>query len=103
MKKSPQLNPKAPPIHIQNVKFSAASAKDAASGLIGWVSFTLNSALVVDGLTVRQTVDGRKTVSFPARRDGAGRDHFYLRPINDVARREIESRILGALGIEDSP
>jgi DNA-binding cell septation regulator SpoVG len=86
------------PISISNVRFTAASPEDAVGGLLGYVSATLNESLALDGLTLRRTADGRLTISFPARRDSTGRQRFFLRPLDDAARREIEVQVFRALG-----
>ena len=52
-------------------------------------------------LSLRRTQAGRLALSFPARRDGSGREHFYIRPIDDDARREIENAVFTALRLEE--
>ena len=87
-------------IHISRVTFKAADPEDRAVGLVGWVTCKLNDALVVDGIAVRRTRDGRPTISFPARHDDTGRKHYVLKPVDEVTRRAIERQVLEALGIE---
>lgn len=84
---------------IDHVTFKPAPERDWPSGLRGFVSFRIGG-LKVDGVAVRQTARGRTTLSFPARRDRAGRSHPYLHPVDDEARRAIEERILGAIDID---
>jgi len=88
-------------IKIDNVHFQAANSTYAASGLLGWISATLNNSLQLDGLALRKTRDGRFVLSFPARTDGAGRQHHYLRPLNDDTRRIIERQVFAALAITE--
>ena len=57
-------------------------------------------ALALDGVALRRTRDGRRTLSFPARRDRQGRDHPYVRPLSTEARSAIERQVLDALGLE---
>ena len=90
------------PVVISNVRFVAASKPEVATGLLGYVSAVVNSTLALDGLTLRRTAEGRLSVSFPSRRDTQGRQWFYLRPLDDAARREIQHQILGALGLEEA-
>ena len=85
---------------VADVRFTAASTEDVERGLFGWVSCLINGTLCLDGLAVRRTLDGRLVLSFPARTDGAGRQHFYVRPLDDCARREIEEAVFRALGLE---
>ena len=47
---------------------------DAATGLLGYLSVTYGS-MVLDGIVLRRTVDGRFALSFPARTDRSGRRH----------------------------
>jgi DNA-binding cell septation regulator SpoVG len=90
------------PLVITNVRFMAASQDEVKTGLLGYVSATLNDSLALDGLTLRRTTDGRLALSFPARRDNAGRQRFFLRPLGDEARREIEGQIFRSLGFSPS-
>ncbi len=85
-------------LSITGIRFAAASERDAEAGLLGFVSFLVAGVLLVDGVTVRRTRDRRLSLSWPARRDRAGFEHPYLRPVNDGARLLLEAQILGALG-----
>lgn len=86
---------------IGHVRFVAAEPEEADRGLLGWVSFTLDRRLRVDGVAIRKTLSGDLRLSFPSRRDGSGRRHFILRPLSDAARREIEVQVFRALGVEE--
>ena len=88
------------PVTISNIRFVAAGPDDVATGLLGYVSAVLNGALRLDGLALRRTAEGRLTLSFPFRRDHAGNQCFYLRPLNDIARQEIEHQVFQALVLE---
>ena len=67
------------------------------SGLLGWISVELHN-VILDGITLRRTTDGRFALSFPARTDREGRRHSVIRPVDDLARKSIEREILGQLG-----
>ncbi len=84
-------------IAISNIVFSAASDQDVEAGLLAWIACTVNNALRLDGLTLRRMENGKLTISFPARRDSSGRQHFFIRPLDDVTRREIERQIVEAI------
>ena len=71
------------------------SDADVRTGLLGFVSVYYGD-VVLDGLTVRQTADGRLTLSFPERRDRRGGRHPYIRPIDDAARQRIERAIFAS-------
>ena len=83
---------------ISDVRYTAASRQHFARGLCGWVTCTVSRTLRLDGLAVRCTLEGRYAISFPARRDAKGRQHFVVRPVDDRARRLIEREILAQLG-----
>ena len=85
---------------VSHVQFVAASSQDFARGLLGWVSFNIDGNLRIDGVGVRRTLDNRLALSFPARRDGSGRQHPFVRPLDDATRREIEAQVFQSLGIE---
>ncbi len=89
------------PFRVSQVRFTRASRTEIRSGLLGWASCVLNASLRIDGITVRRTLAGDITVSFPARTDGWGQKHSILRPLNDRVRRELEHQILRALGLEE--
>jgi hypothetical protein len=91
-------------MRISEITFTAARQEDIERGLLGWVSFTVDGNLRLDGVAIRRTVDSRYVLSFPARRDGSRRRHFFVRPLDDHARCEIERQVLGALGfLEEAP
>ena len=74
-----------------------ASDEDQRTGLLGYASVTYGD-LVLDGITLRRTADGRYALSFPARTDRAGKRHSYVRPADDEARKNIEAELLWQLG-----
>jgi len=85
---------------ITSVAFTSAAPSEVRTGLLGWVSCVVDDALLIDGITLRRTRDGRTTLSYPARRDAAGRQHFYVRPIDDEARSNLEDQIFAKLGVQ---
>lgn len=74
-----------------------ASDQDIREGLLGWISVEYGR-LILDGVTLRRTLDGRFALSFPSRSDRAGRRHAYIRPVDDTVRQEIERELLWQLG-----
>ena len=88
-------------IRVTSTEFKAASPAEVQTGLLGWISVTVNGGLRLDGLTVRRTVGGSLTLSFPARRDATGHQHFFVRPLDDQTRRHIERQVFQALGLEE--
>ncbi len=88
-------------IKITGVHFRGADDSEVERGLLGWVSFCVNSTFRLDGCTLRRTTEGRLALSFPSRRDGRGQKHPLIRPLNDAARRDIERQVFQALGLEE--
>jgi DNA-binding cell septation regulator SpoVG len=70
------------------------TADDERQGLLGYLS-VYYGALVIDGITVRRTAQGRICLSFPERRDSRGRRHSIVRPIDDATRQAIELAVFG--------
>ena len=87
-------------IDATEIRFVPLPRSRARSGLLGFVSFTLNDTLRIDGVAVRKTAGGRLTLSYPARKDSRGVIHHHLRPLNDAIRREIEFQVIQAIGLE---
>lgn len=86
---------------IRDLVFKPASARERASGLLGWISGRLACGLKVDGIAVRKTLAGELRLSFPERRDASGRSHPYLRPADDETRRRFEAEVFLALGMRE--
>lgn len=85
---------------ISRIAFVRSTPVETRSGLLGWCSFTLGNLIRIDGVTVRRTRTGRLALGFPSRRDRAGIAHPYLRPVDDVTRRQLEDAVFEALGID---
>ena len=87
-------------LEIRDIRFVPTDAAEAKTGLRGFVSLVLNRSLKLDGLALRQTREGRWTLSFPSKLDASGHRHFHIRPLDDATRREIEAQVFQALGLE---
>ena len=85
------------PITLNEFKFSAANRMEMKTGLLGWIAFTVNGTLRVDGVTLRKTAEGRLTLSFPAKTSRDGRKRPILWPISNTAREAIESLVFSQL------
>ena len=83
------------------VRFTPGDPGDRASGLLGFVRLNYG-ALVLDGLVLRRTLDGRLTLSYPRRKGRGGAIHSIMRPIDDAARRAIEAAVFQALGLDEA-
>ncbi len=84
---------------IADIRFVSAPPAQRHSGLLGWASFVAGS-LRIDGVALRRTLDGHYALSFPARRDRSGRQHPFVRPLDECARRQIERQVFDTLGID---
>jgi DNA-binding cell septation regulator SpoVG len=78
-----------------------ASDADAATGLLGFIS-VFYGALIIDGIVLRRTATGRFALSYPERRDRAGRRHPFVRPVDDDARQRIEREIFKGMVADSS-
>lgn len=84
-------------LYVSSVAFTPAPPLDHALGLLGWVRVALNGAFEFDSVAVRRGRNGRLALSFPSRRDGAGRRRYFVRPLSDEARCAIERQVLELL------
>ena len=80
---------------------SATRARDdqRATGLLAWLTIETDR-LVLDGVQLRRTLDGRHVLSWPARRDAKGGKHAVVRPADDASRVALEREVLGQLGAD---
>lgn len=76
------------------------TADDERAGLLGYLSVHVGD-LLLDGLTVRRTAQGRLTLAFPERRDRQGRRHPYFRPVDDAARQRFERAVFAAARVQE--
>ena len=88
---------------VTAVRLTRARAEDQARGLLGWVSFVVDGALLLDCVTIRRTRRGALSLSFPKPVDARGKRRNPVRPLNQAARRAIEQQVLGQLGAEVAP
>jgi hypothetical protein len=86
--------------HITNVRLLPGSWRDAQTGLLGYVQFTVAGGLRIDGVTLRRTRDGRLTLSYPRRTGHEGCDYHYVRPLDGATRIAIERQVFAKLGLE---
>ena len=85
---------------ITDVTYSPAGEAAERDGLLGFVSFHVDHMVRVEGVMVRRTAVGRLALSFPRRRvDAVGEEQYFVRPVDDTARREVETQVFAALGI----
>lgn len=84
-------------LRITNIRFVPAQLTDRSRGLRGWVSLELGEAVHLDGIAVRRGLNGRMFLSFPERRDNAGRAYSLVRPLRPEVRDAIETLVLGEL------
>lgn len=83
---------------VSNVHYHGANDRDIATGLIAFLDFVLNDAVLFTGVTLRRTRTGRLALSFPMRRERA-----IAAPIDDESREIIERQVFTALGLTTGP
>ena len=91
------------PLDVRVTSFTSAPADEVRDGLLGWVGLLVNGRLQLDGVALRRTRAGRLRLSFPIRRDRAGREHPVVHPVHAAARSEIERAVFAALSGEVAP
>lgn len=87
------------PLRISEVRFTPAPGTDSAAGLLGHITLVLNGALRIDGIALRLTREGRRTLAFPARRDSRGQSHAIVQPISTDVQLGLESQIFDLLDL----
>lgn len=75
--------------------WSRATDAEVRTGLLGFLSVFYGD-LVLDGIVLRRTTEGRFALSWPAKTDRGGQRHAYVRPVDDAARKRIEKAVFGA-------
>jgi hypothetical protein len=88
------------PLRVADVRFTASPANQRVHGVLGYVAFVLNDAFVVDAVQVRRTALGRTTLSFAHRLDRGGTRRFWIRPLTDAVRLEVERQVFEHLQIK---
>ena len=86
-------------VNVTGVSFQAARPELVDTGLLGWIEFSV-AGLRVEGVTLRRTADGRYALSFPERRLLRNHRRYYVRPLDDRARRHIERQVFSALHLD---
>ena len=83
-------------VRIIDVRLVPAPASLAHTGLLGFVSCSVNG-VALDGIAVRRSRSGEVALTFPERRDAAGRHHRYFRLLDAGARADLEAQVLTEL------
>jgi hypothetical protein len=84
---------------LTKLRYVLAPSVDQRRGLLGWCSCRYGS-LILDGISLRRTLDGRLCLSFPARTDRKGRQHPIVRPVDDASRAAFEAAVFDALALQ---
>jgi hypothetical protein len=84
------------PLSISNIQFTGGSPAERVTGLLGFVRLRYGD-LLLDGLTLRRTLDGRLVLAFPrpSRRVGLARQ--LVGPAGPDVREQIEAEVIAAL------
>lgn len=86
---------------ISDVLYTQAAPADRETGLLGFVRFTLDGVLRLDGVTLRRSQEGFLYLAFPRRTTASGQ-YPLMQPTSGEARRQIEQAVLEALGAEEA-
>ncbi len=90
----PQCGSGPGPLPIHDVEvYPALDPRHRATGLIGWAA-VLVGPFRFDGLAIRRRQDGLWIVTWPARRDSAGRLHPCVIAIDDDVRQHVADAVL---------
>jgi DNA-binding cell septation regulator SpoVG len=85
---------------LHDFEFIPASRIEQSTGLLGWLKFTIDGTLRVDGVALRRTVTGRLTLAFPNRVSQSGVKRPIVWPPSEEARQAVESQVFEALPID---
>lgn len=78
------------------VEFVRGTLQAKELGLLGWVRVRV-VGLEFDGIALRRSREGRIYLSFPTRRDCAGKRHYVVRPTSEETRVAFEAMVLDEL------
>jgi hypothetical protein len=84
------------PITIRSIRFTQAPPELLGTGLLGWVALRYGDMELAD-ISVRQTLEGRRVLSFPETRRRSGRVQQPVRPASQDVRAQIEAYVFAEL------
>ena len=82
-------------LYVHSVRITLSSSRDRREGLLAYVRVALGP-FKADGITIRRTLAGRVTISYPTRIARDGSAHPYFLPTDPAAREAFEKEILDA-------
>lgn len=82
------------PIRLDQIRCFPVPQYLRDQGMRCFANILINGRLRVDGLVVRRTRAGEYVVTWPERRDGAGRSHAIVRLLDAATRLEVENAVL---------
>jgi DNA-binding cell septation regulator SpoVG len=85
------------PIEVTDVRLRTPSATDRARGVAVFASVVVDGRWEFDGLSVRRAPDGDHLLTFPRRSDSKRRERPFVRPLDEVTRRAVETAVLAEL------
>ena len=85
---------------ITNVAITLARPDHEKEGILAWLTCVIANIVVLDGIALRRTRDGRPVLSFPRREDSAGRQHPYIRAAASETGQQFERAIFKAIAKE---
>lgn len=85
-----------PPVKVSRVRVHPAPSIERDGGLLAWLTIEV-AGLALDGFALRRTREGRPYVSFPKRKDAAGRLHPLVWPLDQRDRQSLQDQVLAAI------
>jgi DNA-binding cell septation regulator SpoVG len=82
---------------VEAVTFKAHPGAGAKTGLIGMATLRLAGAVLIEGVAVRRTREGRVYLSFPSREMRTGERRHVVRPVDAAARKRVEEDVIAQL------
>ncbi len=89
-------------LYVTHAEVSPAELRDRERGLLGYVQVIVNDMIVLDGLTLRKGVDGRRYLGDPSKGTRSGSRFPYIRPLSEEARQDVQRQVFTALEIEEN-
>lgn len=81
---------------ISEIRFTPADERAIDEGMLGFLTCVVAGVVRLDGIALRRTLSGRLILSFPERKDRAGRSHPYIRPVDEEVRRALEATVVAS-------
>ena len=86
-------------IRVEVLRVARAPRELREHGMLAWLRIRIGD-IVVDGVSLREGLDGERSLSFPIRADARGRKHPVVHALDETTRRYIEAQVLAELEVK---